>query len=99
MIRYIVLFQFKKPEDCLPEVIRRIMSMRGIVPGILSMELGKNIWDNPARCWDLALTITFGSMDDLMVYDTHPYHEEMRTYIYAHRTGSKTVVYEVPDCD
>ena len=97
MIKYIVLFQFKDPEDCLPGVISRIESMRGVVPGIRDMELGRNIWDNPARCWDLALSVTFRNMDDFAVYDTHPYHAQMREYIYAHKTDSKTVVYELLD--
>ena len=36
-------------------------------------------------------------MDAVAVYDKHPFHEQMREYIYAHRLDGKTVIYEVPD--
>ena len=97
MLKYIVLFKFRDPEECLPTVIEKLHSMEGVIPEILSMETGADIWHNGARSYDLALTCTFRDMDAVAVYDRHPYHEKMREYIYAHRVDGKTVIYEVPD--
>ena len=97
MLKYIVLFKFRDPEECLPTVIEKLHSMEGVIPEILSMETGADIWHNGSRSYDLALTCTFRDMDAVAVYDKHPFHEQMREYIYAHRLDGKTVIYEVPD--
>lgn len=95
MLKYIVLFQFRDPEACLPTVIEKLHAMEGNIPEILSMETGADIWRNGERSYDLALTCTFRDMAALAVYDKHPLHEEARAYIYRHRLDGKTVVYEV----
>ena len=87
MLKYIVLFKFRDPEECLPTVIQKLHSMEG----------GADIWHNGSRSYDLALTCTFRDMDAVAVYDKHPFHEKQREYIYAHRVDGKTVIYEVPD--
>lgn len=95
MIKYIVLFKFRDPEECLTTVIEKLHSMEGIIPEILSMETGADIWHNEQRSYDLALICTFKDMNALAVYDKHPFHEKIREYIYAHRLDGKTVVFEV----
>ena len=71
--------------------------MEGVIPEILSMETGADIWHNSSRSYDLAHTCTFRDMDAVAVYDKHPFHEKQREYIYAHRVDGKTVIYEGPD--
>lgn len=95
MLKYIVLFKFRDPEECLTTVIEKIHSMEGVIPEILSMETGIDTWHNKQRSYDLALICTFKDMEAFEVYDKHPYHEKMREYIYAHRLDGKTVIYEV----
>jgi len=95
MIKYIVLFKFRDPEECIPMVIQKLHSMEAVIPEILSMETGIDIWHNVERSYDLALTCTFKDMDAFKVYDRHPFHEKVREYIYAHRTDGKTIIYEV----
>ena len=56
MLKYIVLFKFRDPEECLPTVIEKLHSKEGVIPEILSMETGADIWHNSARSYDLALT-------------------------------------------
>ena len=58
MLKYIVLFKFRDPEECLPTVIEKLHSMEGVIPEILSMETGADIWHNGSRSYDLALTCT-----------------------------------------
>ena len=40
MLKYIVLFKFRDPEECLPTVIEKLHGMVGKIPEILSMETG-----------------------------------------------------------
>lgn len=95
MLKYIVLFKFRDPEECLPTVIEKLHSMEGIIPEILSMETGVDLWHNGERSYDLALICTFRDMEAVAIYDKHPYHEKIREYIYAHRVDGKTVIYEI----
>ena len=95
MIKYIVLFKFRDSEECLPGVIEHLHAMEGVIPEILSMETGADVWHNGERSYDLALTCTFADMRALEVYDKHPLHEKARDYIYPHRLDGKTVVYEI----
>lgn len=95
MLKYIVLFKFRDPQDCLSTVVEQLHSMEGRIPEILSMETGADLWHNGERSYDLALTCTFQDWNAVEVYDKHPYHEKVREYIYAHRIDGKTVIYEV----
>lgn len=95
MLKYIVLFKFRDPEECLPTVVEKLRGMMGKIPEIRSMEIGADVWHNGERSYDLALTCTFDSLTDIAIYDKHPLHEEARAYIYAHRLDGKTVVYEM----
>lgn len=95
MLKYIVLFKFRNPEECLPTVIEKLHSMEHRIPEILSMETGEDIWHNGERSYDLALTCTFEDMNAVAVYDKHPFHEKVREYIYSYRIDGKTVIYEM----
>lgn len=97
MLKYIVLFKFRDPEECLPTVVEKLHGMMGKIPQIKSMETGTDIWHNGARSYDLALTCTFESMADVEIYDQHPLHQDAREYIYAHRLDGKTVIYPIED--
>jgi hypothetical protein len=69
--------------------------MEGIIPEILSMETGADIWHMGERSYDLALTCTFQNMESVELYDKHPFHQKVREYIYSHRMDGKTVIYEM----
>ncbi|MEG1523785.1 MAG: Dabb family protein [Clostridia bacterium] len=97
MLKYIVLFQFRDPEECLPTVIEKLHGMMGKIPEILSMETGVDLWRNETRSYDLALICTFADMNAVDIYDKHPLHQDARSYIYAHRLDGKTVIYEIED--
>ena len=95
MYKYIVLFKFRDPEECLPTVAEKLRGMMGKILEIRSMEIGADVWHNGERSYDLALTCTFADMRALEIYDKHPLHEKSRDYIYPHRLDGKTVVYEI----
>lgn len=46
MLKYIVLFKFRDPLECLPIVVEKLHSMEGVIPEILSMETGADLWHN-----------------------------------------------------
>lgn len=95
MLKYIVLFKFYDPKECLPTVIEKLHSMMPVIPEILSMETGIDIWHNEQKSYDLALMCTFKDMESLSIYDKHPFHDQVREYVYKHRIDGKTVIYEI----
>ncbi|PKP01337.1 MAG: stress responsive protein [Bacteroidetes bacterium HGW-Bacteroidetes-6] len=86
MVRHIVLWKFHEQaagnckEANLTEARRRLLSMEGKIPGMLSIECGINI-TNEAAAYDLALFCTFDSEESLKIYQTHPVHEEVKKFI------------------
>lgn len=93
MIKHIILFQFRDPEDCIPTVMEKLHSMESVIPEIRSMETGKDFLHS-GRSYDMALIATFDDRDALERYDRHPYHQEVRKYIHAHRTASVSCDFE-----
>ena len=96
MIKHVVLFQFHDPEECIPTAREKLHSMVGKIPEICSMETGADFWHGE-RSYDLCLIVTFRDRAGLKVYDTHPYHQEVRKYIYAHRKDSRIVDFETDE--
>ena len=94
MIKRIILFQFRDSEDCIPTVREKLHSMQQVIPEILSMETGADIVHS-GRSYDMALIATFANRKALERYDKHPYHQEVRKYIHAHRTASVSCDFEV----
>lgn len=78
MIKHIVLFQtkpFSSEEEKLGKLKELKLALEGLqgkVPGLLSIEAGINI--NPVEQYDLALTTTFETMQELHAYAIHPEH-------------------------
>ena len=93
MIHHVLLTKFQDPEDCLDTVIEKLHSMEGAVPGIRSMTTGRDFLHS-GRSYDLCLHVTFDTREALEAYDKHPFHQEVRKYIHAHRTASAVVDYE-----
>jgi len=94
MIKHIILFQFRDPEDCIPTAREKLHSMQAVIPEILSMETGADIVHS-GRSYDMALIATFANRKALERYDKHPYHQEVRKYIHAHRTASVSCDFEI----
>lgn len=78
MIKHIVLFQLKPFESKetkdakLAEIKSGLLGLKEKVSVLKSIEVGLNC--NPAEQFDIALTTTFDSMEDLETYAKHPDH-------------------------
>nr|WP_321407689.1 Dabb family protein [uncultured Carboxylicivirga sp.] len=78
MIKHIVLFQLKAFESQdtkdakLSEIKSELLGLKEKVTVLKSIEVGLNT--NPAEQYDIALTTTFDSMEDLEIYAKHPDH-------------------------
>lgn len=58
-----------------------------------SMEVGIN--QNPSEKWDLVLTATLPTMDDVATYANHPAHLAAAAIIANHKADRACVDYEV----
>ena len=94
MLKHIVMWKFKENEHGNMLIFRdRLLSLKGKIPQIRSMEVGINI--NPSeRSYDAVLIAEFDSLDDLNAYSTNPLHVEVSEFCKTIRTASASVDYE-----
>jgi hypothetical protein len=87
MIKHIVLFKFvafeseNAKQSKLKEFEKALYSLKSKFDCLLSIEVGLNV--NPNEAFDMALTTTFNSMEDLDKYAKHPDHLEVAKLIGA----------------
>lgn len=93
MIKHIVFTKFQDSAENVPEAKALLSALPEKIPQIVSLEVGADVLHSE-RSYDMALIVTFRSLDDLKLYDTHPEHGKVRAYIKAHRTASATVDFE-----
>ncbi len=79
-----------KRENAL-EIKNRLMALRGIIPEIMSMEIGINENETDPLAYDAVLIMTFNSMEDLSIYKNHPEHLKVSAFVKQVRV-SRTVV-------
>lgn len=78
MIKHIVLFKLKndiepsQKEGLKQDFKRALEALSGKIDCLRSIEVGLN--DNPEESFDIALTTTFDTFDDLRHYANHPDH-------------------------
>jgi hypothetical protein len=81
MIVHIVLFKLKDGSPASVEATRAVLEgLRGKVPVLRSLEVGVDVL-RTERSFDLSLTATFDSLDDLQAYQVHPAHQEVVAWI------------------
>lgn len=74
MITHIVFFKLLNRDDKLIDAaVDKLLSMEGKIPQIRHLEAGADIVRSE-RSYDLALLTKFDNMDDLVAYQSHPYH-------------------------
>ena len=61
------------------EFCRRMLALRGVVPGIEHLEVGRDML-REERSWDVMLIMRFGSVDALRAYQRHPAHLELMAF-------------------
>ena len=78
MIKHIVLFKLKtdlssdEKKSIAQNFKNALESLKGKIPCLLSIEVGVN--ENAEESYDIALTTTFETIDDLHNYAQHPDH-------------------------
>ena len=75
MLRHIVMFTLKRPEDA-PKVKALLDSCKALVPGIHEFDVGIKTDGLDANC-DVVLVSTFANADALDAYQPHPHHQEV----------------------
>jgi len=67
--------------------------MKDKIPGFLHMEVGINI-NATEEASDIALYSQFKDEDALKVYQTHPEHEKVKSFLRTIRTERRVVDYK-----
>lgn len=100
MIRHIVMWKFadeamgKRKEENMEIVRSRLLALRDIVPEIRGMEIGKDILHSEMS-YDMALYMTFDSMEALEAYKVHPEHKKISAFVKEVRIGRACVDFEI----
>ena len=97
MIKHVVTFKFKGSPDERKEVDAKFMEalvqLPDDIPQLKSIEVGINV--NPAEEWDLVLTATADTLEDVAIYSAHPAHQEAVAIIAPYKEARACVDYEV----
>lgn len=76
MVKHIVTFKFKGTPEERKEVARKfagaLIQLPDQIKQLKSIEVGIN--ENPKETWDLVLTATAESLEDVAIYSAHPAH-------------------------
>lgn len=100
MIKHIVLFELaenaegKTKAENAAIIKRDLESLYGVIPELKKIEVGINHPETPESNYDLCLYCEFENVADLDVYQNHPEHKKVGTYISKVRTGRVCVDYE-----
>ncbi len=96
MIRHIVLFWLQdKSEKNIRETVDILNSMKGKIPGMLTIDAGADLVKSPRSC-DICLCETFDTLASLEAYRTHPVHLPVQAHMHAVMERSQSADYEVP---
>lgn len=95
MIKHIVFFKLKdRSEESVARTVAVLRNMEGKIPQLLSLEAGADILRSE-RSFDIALTVTVASLEDLEAYQVHPAHKEVIVHINEVKDVSYAVDYEL----
>lgn len=97
MIKHIVTFKLKGSSEEKNEIARRfaeaLIQLPDEIEELKSIEVGLNV--NPAENWDIVLTATADSLEDIAVYSAHPAHQAAVKIIAPYKEERACVDYSV----
>jgi len=94
MIKHVVMFKLQEPTEENKKATKEIiMAMDGKIEGLLSLEVGINVVESP-RSFDLVLTSTHETLEDLKTYSVHPLHTPVVEHLKKTCTNIVAVDYE-----
>jgi len=94
MLIHIVMFKFKE-ENKKANIIQAkqmLENLMGAIPSLKSMDIGVNMIEAD-RAMDLSLIAVFEAKEGLDIYDAHPEHQRVVTFIKSVVEYSKAVDY------
>ncbi|MEM0965791.1 MAG: Dabb family protein [Verrucomicrobiota bacterium] len=100
MIKHIVIWKFKETadgyskEENMNRVKESLLALKGVVPELLEIEVGRDFNGSPAS-FEMALYTAFASKEDLESYQIHPEHEKVKDLIGPLTRERAVVDYEV----
>ena len=101
MVKHIVTFRLQGTDEerknCANEFRNALLALPEIIPVLKSMEVGIN--ENPDEHWDVVLTATVPTLDDVDVYARHPAHVAAAAIIVPLKADRACVDYTVPGTD
>jgi hypothetical protein len=92
MVTHIVVFRFHDPSVA-GEARDRLLSMAGKIPGMLGIEAGVD-FTRSDRSYHLGLVTRHESRDALLVYQTHPVHVDVASFVKARSAASASVDFD-----
>lgn len=97
MVKHIVMFQFKgtpeEKKDVATRFAEALIQLPCEIPQLKSIEVGLNM--NPAETWDLVLTATADSLEDVAIYSAHPAHQAAVAIIGPYKEARACVDYQI----
>jgi len=79
------------------ETVRaRLLALRGIVPEIRGIEIGKDVLHGEMS-YDMALYMTFDSLVALEAYKVHPEHKKISAFVKEVRIARACVDFEIEE--
>jgi hypothetical protein len=70
-------------------------NLKNLIPELITIEVGINHESADNSNYDLSLYTEFASIDDLGIYQNHPEHKKVGSYIAKIKTARACVDYEV----
>lgn len=101
MIKHIVLWKLKdqaegktKLENA-QRLKKELENLNGIIPGLIRLEVGINLYGNSDDDSDVILYSEFENIDALENYYPHPEHVKIKPFAQAIRSERRVIDYEV----
>lgn len=97
MVKHVVMFKFKGTPEEKKEVATKfaeaLIQLPCEIPQLKSIDVGLNM--NPAEKWDLVLTATADSLEDVAIYSAHPAHQDAVAIIAPYKEDRACVDYQI----
>ena len=97
MVKHVVMFRFKGNDEEKSIIANKFADALRALPSqieaLKAIEVGINI--NPAEKWDLVLTATAATMEDVAEYSAHPAHLAAVAIIAPYKEDRACVDYEI----
>lgn len=97
MVKHVVTFKFKGTDEerreCAAKFAEALRTLPAQIDELKSIEVGIN--ENPSETWDLVLTATADTLEDVAKYSAHPAHVAAVQIIAPYKEARACVDYTV----